>query len=95
MGHILEKIKFFFFYVSELIYIIRLYSMGHILEKIKKKFLPFCMDIYYKAIVWVIFWRKLKNKFTFCMDIYCKAIESVIFWRKIIFFFTFLWEHML
>jgi hypothetical protein len=40
--------------------------MSLILEKIKKKiFCRFCMDLYYKAIVWVIFWRKLKKNFAF------------------------------
>jgi hypothetical protein len=37
--------------------------MGHILEKIKFFFLPFYMDLHYKALVWVIFWGKLKNLF--------------------------------
>jgi hypothetical protein len=43
------------------------------------------MDIYYKALVWVIFWRKLnKKKFLdFCMELYYKAIVWVIFWRKL------------
>jgi hypothetical protein len=35
--------------------------MGNILGKIRKKVLRFCMDIYYKALVWVIFWGKFKK----------------------------------
>jgi hypothetical protein len=66
--------------------------------KLKKKyfFLLFCMDLYYKAIVWVIFWRKLKKKFLrFCMDLYYKAIVWVIFWgnKKHFFFCISVWTY--
>jgi hypothetical protein len=50
--------------------------MGHIWEKNKKKkiFFPFCMDLYHKSLVWVIFWRKLKKK-NFCVSIWTYTIR--------------------
>jgi hypothetical protein len=92
--------------------------MGHIMEKIKKFFfLRFCMDLHYKATVWVIFWKKKKKNcvsvwtytlrlkygsyygeikkiffLRFRMELYYKTIVWVIFWRKIKkFFFAFLY----
>jgi hypothetical protein len=91
MGHILEKIKKKNFFVSVWIFTIRL----HILEK-KNFFLRFCVDLYYKDIVWIIFWRKLKKKIRFCMDLHNKSILWIIFWRKLkIFFFSFLYGFIL
>jgi hypothetical protein len=50
------------------------YSMGNILEKIKKKFfLRLYMELYYKAIVWVIVWRKLD--FFFCVSVWTYTIR--------------------
>jgi hypothetical protein len=49
------------------------YTMGNILEKIKKKFfLRFFLIYTYKAIVWVIFWRK-KN--IFCVFVWTFIIR--------------------
>jgi hypothetical protein len=65
MGHILEKIKNFFFaflYGHTLQGI----SMGNIFRKLKKKrIVRFCMGIHYKALVWVVFWRKFNFFFPF------------------------------
>jgi hypothetical protein len=46
------------------------------------------VDLYYKALLWVIFWRKLKKKILlrFFIKLYSKAILWVIFWKKIKFF---------
>jgi hypothetical protein len=53
--------------------------MDNILEKLKKKNFPFMYGL--KAIVWLIFWGKLKKKFflLFPVDLYYKAIVWVIF----------------
>jgi hypothetical protein len=85
-----DNFFFFFFFAFLNGHILYGYSMGNILEKIKKNFFfTICMDIFYKAIVWITFWRKLKKNFLlrFCMDIFYKAIVWVIFWRKFRFFF--------
>jgi hypothetical protein len=87
MCHILEKIKkktFLFAFLYG--HMLKGYSMGsHFGEKNKFFFLRFCMDIYYKALVWAIFWRKLKKKknLRFCMYMYNKATVWVIFWIKL------------
>jgi hypothetical protein len=45
------------------------------------------MDLYYKPIVWVIFWRKLqKKKQFFCVSEWIYTTVWVIFWRKLQFF---------
>jgi hypothetical protein len=84
MGNILEKIKkkncvFVCTYTIRLLY-------GSYIGEIKEFFfLRFCMNIYYKAIVWVTFCRKLIFFFflRFCMDLHYKAIVWIIFWRKL------------
>jgi hypothetical protein len=55
--------------------------MGKIWGKLKNNiFLLFCMDLYHKDIVWVLFWGKLKKKFfAFQFYLYYKAVLSVIF----------------
>jgi hypothetical protein len=56
--------------------------MGHILEKIKFFFLLlFYMDLYYKAIVWVIFWRILKKNV--CVSVWTYTINMGLILEKI------------